>query len=99
MIADRPRRRRITASVPDGTPDGWTAPYHGVSHAVIGERQCTVEVNGRVITAVVFGRRGSGRVLADAIDPPVTFATVAAARQWCEDVAGRCLRVEQGGHP
>ena len=72
----------------------WTEPYHGVTHTSIGRRQCTVcDVQG-CITATVFGRRGSGRVMADAIAWPRTFATVAAAQAWCEETASRFTRDE-----
>ena len=69
------------------TEDRWTAPFHGVSHRYIAGRQCTITTVGRFHGAVVYGRRGSGCVMADAIDAPVVFASVEAARQWCEQIA------------
>jgi len=76
------------------TERDWSPPFHGVSHRMIGGRQCTiVDYGPYAIEATVFGRRGSGSVQADAIDAPVRFATVAAARMWCEDVAGRLVGI------
>jgi hypothetical protein len=67
----------------------WTTSYHGVSHRYIQRRQCTITTVGRLHGAIVFGRRGSGAVVADAIEAPVAFATREAAEQWCERIATR----------
>lgn len=83
----------------DLTESTWTVPYHGVQHRIINRRQCTIADRGpNKIEATVFGRRGSGRVVADAINSPVWFHTIEAAQAWCEETAARFreLSVREG---